>query len=225
MPLFLLVSALLTPGIASVGPEGTEVSDTVATATWTTAGQPCRVVSTVTVDSGYTLTIEPGVTVAFDADGSRADMGAFPRLDSGFSARVRDVPNDQGGTGHLQWTASVAETVATEAFIRYSIWRALEPGTGIPSDALVKRMRIGGTDYFWEWITDKPAARLASVKPVEFALEQNVPNPFNPVTTIQFGTLTDGAVRLAVYSASGQLVKTLVDRSLNAGFRPQGQFI
>jgi len=55
------------------------------------------------------------------------------------------------------------------------------------------------------------------VRPVAFALEQNQPNPFNPSTTIRFGLPAEGAVVLAVYSATGQLVRTLVDETLTAG--------
>jgi len=47
-----------------------------------------------------------------------------------------------------------------------------------------------------------------------FALEQNCPNPFNPVTTIGFtvpeGEGADAHVSLAVYAVDGSLVRTLV---------------
>jgi hypothetical protein len=46
----------------------TNVGGTVYNTTWTKAGSPWRVVSKVTVVSGYTLTIEPGVDVLFDVD-------------------------------------------------------------------------------------------------------------------------------------------------------------
>jgi agmatine/peptidylarginine deiminase len=48
-------------------------------------------------------------------------------------------------------------------------------------------------------------------------LRQNSPNPFNPVTTLAFETPVAGPVELAVYSASGRRVATLVDRALPAG--------
>ncbi len=50
-----------------------------------------------------------------------------------------------------------------------------------------------------------------------FALEQNTPNPFNPVTTIAFELPSSGEVELAVYSASGRRVATLVDGDVVAG--------
>jgi len=53
--------------------------------------------------------------------------------------------------------------------------------------------------------------------PARLALRQNSPNPFNPVTTLAFETPLDGTVTLAVYSASGRHVATLVDGALPAG--------
>jgi parallel beta-helix repeat protein/predicted outer membrane repeat protein len=44
------------------------VSGTITTATWTAIASPYHVIGTVTVPSGNTLTIEPGVDVLFDAD-------------------------------------------------------------------------------------------------------------------------------------------------------------
>ncbi|MFA6471453.1 MAG: BsuPI-related putative proteinase inhibitor [Candidatus Latescibacterota bacterium] len=53
--------------------------------------------------------------------------------------------------------------------------------------------------------------------PKVFKLEQNVPNPFNPSTTIQFQLPVTGQVRLSVYNLIGQEVARLVDGSLTAG--------
>jgi hypothetical protein len=48
-------------------------------------------------------------------------------------------------------------------------------------------------------------------------LHQNVPNPFNPLTRIEF-TLTERSyVSLGVYDVSGKLVRTLSGGNLNAG--------
>jgi len=48
-------------------------------------------------------------------------------------------------------------------------------------------------------------------------LEQNVPNPFNPTTTIKYEVKESGLVSLRIYNVAGQLVKTLVDGQRNSG--------
>jgi hypothetical protein len=51
----------------------------------------------------------------------------------------------------------------------------------------------------------------------KFALANNYPNPFNPVTTIDFSVPKSAKVSLVVYNALGQKVRTLVDGSTPAG--------
>jgi len=53
--------------------------------------------------------------------------------------------------------------------------------------------------------------------PREFALRQNQPNPFNPVTTISFALPEEQDVRIDVYSANGRLVRTIIDEPRRAG--------
>jgi uncharacterized protein YdaL len=57
--------------------------------------------------------------------------------------------------------------------------------------------------------------------PEEFALKQNYPNPFNPETKIQFGLPEDSNVRIDIFNLQGQLVATLVDGALAAGYHTE----
>jgi len=50
-----------------------------------------------------------------------------------------------------------------------------------------------------------------------FHLEQNVPNPFNPRTTIRFSLASQTHARLNLYDIRGRHVRTLLDESLPAG--------
>jgi len=56
-----------------------------------------------------------------------------------------------------------------------------------------------------------PTAAPDMIAPTEFGVHQNVPNPFNPVTTIAFDLPRPATVTLRVYDLSGRLVRSLVD--------------
>lgn len=58
-----------------------------------------------------------------------------------------------------------------------------------------------------------PAAAL----PTEFGLSQNVPNPFNPSTIVEYALPKDAQVNLSVYNVLGQHVTTLVNEMQRAG--------
>jgi polygalacturonase len=52
---------------------------------------------------------------------------------------------------------------------------------------------------------------------VSYYLKQNYPNPFNPATKISYYISTPGFVKLEIFSALGQLVRTLVNENQDKG--------
>ncbi len=94
-------------------------------------------------------------------------------------------------------------------------------------------MHTGGTHY--EWDADKAdgssyflghdviqgvltnAVAVADDAPAAFTVDQNVPNPFNPTTTINFSIAQAGDVSIDVFNVAGQKVDTLVDGFMGAG--------
>jgi len=67
-----------------------------------------------------------------------------------------------------------------------------------------------GTEAAWFSRTVKTGAALLE-------LEQNVPNPFNPQTTISFVLPSAAPVRLEIFDVEGRLVSTLVDGTMPPG--------
>jgi hypothetical protein len=59
----------------------------------------------------------------------------------------------------------------------------------------------------------------SAARPAGFALRQNYPNPFNPETEISYSVASAAEVRLDIYNALGQLVRSLV-----AGHRVPGEY-
>ena len=55
--------------------------------------------------------------------------------------------------------------------------------------------------------------------PQGFALEQNFPNPFNPITTLRYDLPENSYVNVTVYDMLGRQVRTLVNTTQDAGFR------
>ena len=60
-------------------------------------------------------------------------------------------------------------------------------------------------------VSNEPSSVDSSQPTVDsFALHQNYPNPFNPETTIRFALPKNEIVRLTIYNAAGQAVRTLL---------------
>jgi len=55
--------------------------------------------------------------------------------------------------------------------------------------------------------------------PDVFALHANYPNPFNPVTTLQYDLPEDGLVNITIYNMMGRVVSNLVSSQQNAGYK------
>ncbi len=63
-------------------------------------------------------------------------------------------------------------------------------------------------------VNSEPEAEI----PSRFSLSQNFPNPFNPSTNIQFALPEDSQVKLQVFDLLGRRVRTLISKSMKAGY-------
>jgi len=78
------------------------------------------------------------------------------------------------------------------------------------------RLKTIDTDGSYEYSTEVDA--ILSL-PVSYNLFQNFPNPFNPSTIIKYTLPFESNVKLVVYNIIGEVVKTLVDETVSAGYQ------
>jgi hypothetical protein len=108
---------------------------------------------------------------------------------------------------------------------------AVEPGATLPIGLTFTPQSIGHR-YAWLRIyhngADSPYRLFVGIElaagirqigiPMDFALYQNFPNPFNPVTAIYFDLPSRENVRLEVFNIMGQKVATVIDGPMAAGY-------
>ena len=58
----------------------------------------------------------------------------------------------------------------------------------------------------------------SNLLPVKTELTDAYPNPFNPISSINYGLANDGHVEIMVYDATGRLVDELVNKHQTAGY-------
>jgi len=84
-----------------------------------------------------------------------------------------------------------------------------------PQNIDFKLTSEGGTTVGWTARITTPES--TTVKPEEFQLHGNYPNPFNPTTTISYSLPQTMNVQLTVYNVLGQKIATLVHSDQQAG--------
>ncbi len=101
----------------------------------------------------------------------------------------------------------------------WQTWRTFTESAILPAGKHKLKLYVkeGGFNLNWldfEFVT---AVKSNEPMPDQFELAPNVPNPFNPSTTIRFVLPTTETVELCIYNLRGERVATLVDDVYPAG--------
>jgi hypothetical protein len=86
--------------------------------------------------------------------------------------------------------------------------------------------RVAANIGFWTDYSNVASVIIENVSiignndiPIVYKVHQNHPNPFNPVTTLQYDLPEDGFVNITVYDMMGRQINTLVSGQQNAGYK------
>lgn len=151
-----------------------------------------------------------GCTIMGNDTGVHVEPTAFPNLGSELHA--------ESGFNWIEKnpTAAVANYNPSSVYVSAvrNWWGASPPEPGL---------FIGRVNYE-PWLTsppvnlDAPTSVDESALPRDFALSQNIPNPFNPTTRIAYSVpAPGGAIEISVYDTAGRLVAPLVSGYREAG--------
>ncbi|MBL7129660.1 MAG: T9SS type A sorting domain-containing protein [Ignavibacteria bacterium] len=80
-------------------------------------------------------------------------------------------------------------------------------GTVVGAEGIILRTINGGVKVI----------NISTIVPSKYLLEQNFPNPFNPITNIRFDIPKSNHVKIIIYNALGKELTTLVNEKLGAG--------
>ncbi|MDM7914541.1 MAG: FlgD immunoglobulin-like domain containing protein, partial [Candidatus Eisenbacteria bacterium] len=173
------------------------------------------------VDNGCTTLTSP----AFDLSGAERGFvtywrwfGQYVSVDDNFQIDGSSdggatwVPLEQIPGNAASWQRSSVElSAALDLTNNMKVrFRACDQGAGGLVEAAVDDFTI---ESFQPNVAGAEEGGL-SMRP---ALAQNEPNPFNPVTKIQFTLSNGGDARLEVYDAAGRLIRVLQDGPMMAG--------
>ncbi|HEX7573883.1 MAG TPA: T9SS type A sorting domain-containing protein [Bacteroidota bacterium] len=129
-----------------------------------------------------------------------------------------------GGTGIGIGAQAIATSTST--WTAFSVpFAYVAPGT--PDNCVLQISIFGpgtGTDYHlasWFEVDDIALSGVSAIapdtRPSTYSLDQNFPNPFNPMTTIRYGLAHRSQVTLAVFNLIGEQVATLVNEIQESG--------
>jgi hypothetical protein len=127
------------------------------------------------------------------------DMFLSGDANGNISGRMPNVPNPGIDSTTLSGTYT-----ETKIDLTYLVYFTAGGGT---ADGVINLIKDPATSV----------ERESDLIPDGFVLEQNFPNPFNPVTTIEFSIPEQSFVTLDIFNSLGEKVEVLIAEELNAG--------
>jgi hypothetical protein len=176
------------------------------------------------IEYGFFIGTDVGLGIAVDLDRRATVVGEGP---DGSSRDVVFTQFDENGLTEFEtfWgdffldvPRGVAVDPAGTAFVTGQTSSASFPNDTVLNPNPLQPSISSVPDAFVVKIPrDVPTGIKPGTPARETRLEQNLPNPFNPTTTIRWTQAATGPTTLRIYDVSGRVVRTLVSGLRNAG--------
>ncbi len=133
----------------------------------------------------------------------------FVNKDTGWGAGSGHIVySSDGGNSWIDQYTSTTYRLTDISFIDSKI------GWVVGGQGTILKTVNGGIN--WTTLTTD-VEKLPSNLPSIFHLDKNYPNPFNPITTIEFFIQQKGFVELSIFNVKGEKIEILVNNELNIG--------
>jgi len=101
----------------------------------------------------------------------------------------------------------------------WQTWRTVASAAEFPEGRYTLRLKVTRAGFNLNWMQFKFLTRVEKTitVPIQFQLMQNVPNPFNPKTRIQYVIPYSGHVTIKIYNLLGEELETVVNEHHAAG--------
>ena len=162
-------------------------------------------------DSGYSIdnlvpSVPGGLLVAYDAEGNELTWNPNPEED----VRYYRIYRGSMGAGRDGACGPLPEEAAAE--VAGLTWKDF--GNAWDVCYYITAVDFAGNESDPTlWSGTAVTGVEENDLPTQYALYDNVPNPFNPITTITYDLPRASSVRLMIFDVSGRRVRVLVDES------------
>lgn len=204
----VVTAAFLTLFLAHAAPSAAQVNpaDMQSGSLRVTTGVTPVVIFTVPVGQWFVLTDIEWSSTASAGDASPVSLNLYGEATERWRMR---------GAYRYEATGSFQPPVIQSHF---ATGIAFGPGEVLSFESA---SQLAGRSYSLNWSGYLSPAALSTAGDVGLsaprAMQQNVPNPFNPQTKISYTLDTPGSAQLRIFDVSGRVVRTLVSGRQDAG--------
>jgi len=180
----------------------------------------------LTIEEATPLTLEENVAIEninFGVPMNPATVGAAGSYVTGLVIDLNGDPVQNASVTVRDEQGNALGTVATDAQGMYQVDETLS-GSVYTVEAQTQNSQSTSAEFTHEGLVSVVNLEFANTAQTENNIPsagilsaRNEPNPFNPQTSILLNMPATASVKLNVYNARGQLIRTLVDGQLYAG--------